>query len=101
MNLKQNDLEYLRDMIGEGNLTVAQANVEMVRMQRVRLVTNRMSAHIRKVLNDAVKAGQLGHMKKDGNKPEAYYHPTFEYLAKAERNAYQLQIISALGKVCC
>jgi len=84
--LAQNDLEYLKDMIDLGKITALQANVEMVRMQRVKVVANSIPSHIRKALNDAVKTGYLAHKKKDGRKPEVYYHPNFEHLANEERN---------------
>ena len=95
MKIKQNDLEYLKDMIEQGKMTVDEANIEKVRMQRVELVINRLPANVRKVYNMAVKAGKLGHMKKDGHKPEAYYHPSFEYLAVGERNSHEKSIINA------
>ncbi|WP_157900139.1 hypothetical protein [Rhodoferax koreensis] len=100
MKLNQNDLESIKDRMQRGELTAAQANVEMVRAQRVRLVTSRLPADIRSTLNAAVKAGQLGHMKKAGSKPEAYFHPTFDFLAKAERNKAAETAMRALLAVC-
>lgn len=100
MKLQQNDLEYLKDQMQKGLMTASQANVEKVRMKRVELVTSRIPADVRKALNEAVKAGQLCHMKKDGNKPEAYYHPTFDYLAKAERNKHAENIFRAVISIC-
>lgn len=100
MDLQQNDLECLKDQMQKGQLTAAQANVQKVRMKRVQLVTGRIPADVRKALNEAVKAGELGHMKKDGRKPEAYFHPTFEHLAKAERNEHEREILRALAATC-
>ena len=94
--LKQNDRIYLSDMVDRGEMTADQANVAKVRMMRVELVTSRIPQQVRKALNAAVKRGELGHMKKDGHKPEAYYHPTFEYLANDERRKYERYVISAL-----
>lgn len=99
MELKQNDREYLIDQVQRGLMTADQANVEKVRMQRVLLVTGRISADVRKALNAAVKRGELGHLKKDNQKPEAYYHPTFDYLAKAERRDHEQKTLKALSKV--
>ena len=99
MELKQNDLERLHDMVQKGELTADQANVQMVRMQRVMLVTARIPAEIRKALNQAVKRGELAHMKKDKHKPETYYHPTFDYLARSERNKHELSVLRAVAGV--
>lgn len=99
MKLKQNDLEHLQDMMEQGIMTADQANVEKVKMMRVQLVTCKMPSRVRKALNDAVKRGELAHVKKDGHKPEAYYHPTFDYLAKAERKTYELDTLKAIAGV--
>lgn len=99
MKLQQNDRERLVDLVQRGEMTAAQANVQKVLWQRVLLVTSRVPADVRKALNEAVKRGDLGHMKKDGNKPEAYFHPTFEYLAKQERREHERMVLNALVKV--
>lgn len=101
MKLNHNDLEHIKDMLNLGKITVDQANVEKVKCMRVQLVISRLPANVRKALNEAVKRGELGHMKKDGNKPEAYYHPTFEYLAKSERNEHERNVFNAILNVCC
>lgn len=85
MQIKQNDLERIKDKLFLGELTLAQANVQMIRCERVRLVVGGIPIAVRRALNAAVKAGELGHMRKDGHKPEAYYHPTFEWMARGER----------------
>lgn len=100
MQIQQNDLEFLKDQMSKGLMTAAQANVAKVRMQRVLLVKGRLTTDFRKSLNAAVKAGELGHLKKYGNKPEAYFHPTFDYLAKGERTAHELSVYRALQSVC-
>lgn len=94
---RQNDIEHLQDLMQRGELTAAQANVQMVRDQRYRMVINRLPADVRKALNEAVRSGLLGHMKKDGHKPECYFHPTFEYLANAERLKREREVISLRG----
>lgn len=98
--LNQNDLEHLQDLLERGEITADEANVEMVRTARVRIVTNSMPKQVRKALNDAVKSGKLGHYKKDRNKPEAYFHPSFDYLARSERNRIEQETIQALMKTC-
>jgi hypothetical protein len=66
---------------------------------RVKLVTCRIKADIRKQLNEAVKRGELKRMKKDGNKPEVYYHPEFEHMAIGQRVNHEKEILIALSKV--
>ncbi len=99
MDMNQNDREHLIDMVQRGEMTAAQANVKKVLMQRVLLATGRIPAEVRKALNEAVKRGELGHMKKDGHKPEAYYHPTFDYLARSERNEHARSVVQAVAGV--
>ena len=101
MELTQNQIERLSDLLQRGEITASQANVEKIKMQRVHLVTCRLSADVRKALNEAVKKGELGHVKKTDGKPEAYFHPTFEYLVAGERNAYVRKSVASLSKVCC
>lgn len=94
---RQNDIEHLQDLMQKGELTADQANVQMVRNERFRMVVNSLPASLRKALNAAVRSGELGHMKKDGHKPECYFHPTFEYLAKAERLKREREVINMRG----
>lgn len=97
--LNQNDLEYLKNMLQRGEITSLQANVEMVRMARVKVVRNSIPSEIRKALNTAVKNGELCHKKKGDRKPEVYYHPNFEHLANQERNLVENKMLEALAKV--
>ena len=100
MDLKQNELEHLEDLLERGIITPEAANVEMVKMARVRLIENRLPAKVRKALNLAVKNKELGHLKKDGNKPEAYFHLSFTHLARSERSKRESDIKKALHSVC-
>lgn len=93
--ISQNDMEYLVDMIERGEMTVDEANVEKVLTQRV-LVVKALPKSVRVALNVAVRDGKLRHKKKEGRKPEVYYHPNFEYLANAERNRAEREMIAAL-----
>lgn len=90
----QDNIERLQDLMQQGLMTADQANIEMVKMDRVRLVINKLPMQVRRSLNEAVKNGELGHMKKDGHKPECYYHPTFDYLARSERKTHEQSILS-------
>ena len=97
---QQNNRERLIDQLQQGLITTDKANVQMVLNERVRVV-NKLSRDVRKALNAAVKKGELGHMKKEGLKPEVYYHPAFESLAKEARNKKFNSGIRALKAVCC
>jgi len=97
---KQNDREHLVDMMERGIITAAEANVQAVRNDRFRVV-HRLSRDARNALNAAVKRGELEHLKKDGMKPEVYYHPSFQYLAIEARNKAVNAGVNALKSVCC
>lgn len=96
--LTQNDMEWLQDMVQRGEMTAERANVEKVRMARVQVVS-KLPSQVRSALNAAVKTGYLAHKKKEGKKPEVYYHPNFEYLANEERNRFEKQMLEALAGV--
>lgn len=100
MELNQNERIRIIDALETGKISADEANVEMVRSQRVRLIESPIPRDVRKALNNAVKVGTLGHKSKSGNKPEAYYHPRFEHLAKAERNEHKRAVERALLTVC-
>ncbi|MFB5761125.1 hypothetical protein [Paenibacillus medicaginis] len=96
--LNQNDWEWLRDMVRRGEMTADRANVEKVLMARVQIVKS-LPAQVRSALNAAVKTGELCHKKREGRKPEVYYHPNFEHLANEERNRVEKQTLEALLRV--
>lgn len=50
-------------------------NAALIRCQATRVVKDRIPACVRDELRKAVKAGVLGHLKKDGLKPEIFFHP--------------------------
>jgi len=99
MPLTQNHIEHLKDLLERGEITAEQANVEKVKMARVQLVTGRVPADVRRALNAAVRRGELAHWKKDGKKPEVYFHPNFDYLAKEARSKHERNTISAIAGV--
>jgi len=99
MRLHQNDLTRITDLCQRGEITPDQANVMMVLDRRVLLVDYKIPATVRRALNAAVKSGDLGHKKKDGRKPEVYFHPKFEHLAKEERSKYERHLINCLSRV--
>lgn len=50
-------------------------NVESIRNLGVRQIRGKVPAQVRKELMEAVKKGDLGRLKKDGLKPEFFFHP--------------------------
>jgi hypothetical protein len=74
-------------------------NVEVVRMMGVRLISGRIPREVRAELQAAVKAGRLGHLKKDRFLPEALFHPNAKGTAIQRREVVARQSIAALGGV--
>ena len=87
MQDQQNNRERLLDKLDRKEITVDDANVQLVLQERFRVV-HKLPAAVRKALNAAVKSGKLGHLRKDGVKPEVYFHPSFKHLAVEERNKH-------------
>lgn len=50
-------------------------NVEQILCQASRVIRGRVPAQVRAELRRAVAAGVLGHLPKDGLKPEIFFHP--------------------------
>jgi len=50
-------------------------NVQNILIQATRVIRGRIPQQVRRELQAAVKAGALGHLKKDGLKPEIFFHP--------------------------
>ena len=99
MKLTQNHIEHLSDQLQRGIITADEANIEKVRIARVQVVTGKLPAQVRKALNGAVKRGYLGHLSRDGHKPEVYFHPTFDYLAREARSKHERKVINSLAAV--
>ena len=98
--IKQNDMEYLKDVVQQGKITADEANIRKVEMQRVLMCVGTIPASVRKALNAGVKTGRLEHKKKDGHKPEVYYKVGFEHIANAERNDYAKSVVKAIAGTC-
>lgn len=96
---KQNDTERVLDQFDRDLITADDANVTIVRNERFRLIRGRLPRPVRAALNKAVQSGLLGHFKKEGLMPEAYYHPTFKYLAFDARKREAAQGIEAVRRV--
>lgn len=96
---QQSALEHAKAMMEQGK-TAAEANVELVRMEGVRLVTGRIDRDTRNPLLAAVARGQLGHLPKKGLKPAAFFHPNSLAKAKSLRNQAAHSSVEAIKKVC-
>lgn len=76
-------------------------NVEQIRVQAMRVIRGKVPAQVRKDLMGAVRNGELGHLKKDGLKPEIFFHPDHLHGAKDRQKreaAYSIELIK--GVVC-
>lgn len=74
-------------------------NVEQILVRAHRVIRGRIPAQVRKELMVAVKAGVLGHLKRDGLKPEIFFHPDHKNGAierQAREAAYAVQCISTV-----
>lgn len=74
-------------------------NVEQIRFQATRVIVGRVPAEVRKELNAAVRAGWLGHLKKDGLKPEIYFHPDHLHGAIERQNREAAYAVASIAKV--
>jgi len=83
---RQNEIEIVRDRLARGEINLDRANVELVLVDRAYEVRGKIPRSVRNALSDAVKCGTLCHLRKDGAKPEVFYHPNFKYLANEIRN---------------
>lgn len=91
-------IETARGMQEKGELDCG-INAMFVRLMGVRIVSSRVPADVRRELNDAVKAGKLGHLKKKRLKPEVYFHPGAEFAAREKRNEIANAAIRSLQGV--
>lgn len=72
-------------------------NVEQILAQGMRVIRGKVPAQVRKELAAAVKAGVLGHLRKDGSKPEVYFHPDHKHGAADRQKreaAYTAQCVA-------
>ena len=91
-------MEYALDRLDRGEFTAAEANVLMVQIEGVRIVSGRIPKEVRAALNEAVKSGELGHLKKEGLKPEAYFHKNARANALEERNRIAIEKTESIKK---
>jgi hypothetical protein len=74
-------------------------NVEQIRSRAYRVIRGSIPFGIRKELMDAVRAGELGRLKKDGLKPEVFYHPDHLHGARDAQRREADFAISCIRKV--
>lgn len=72
-------------------------NVQNILCQATRVVRGKIPAAVRKELMAAVKAGALGRLRKDGLKPEIFFHPDHKHgaIERQQREAqYAIECIA-------
>ena len=74
-------------------------NVELIRKHGHRVVRGRIPREVRIELMAAVKAGDLGHLKKDGLKPEIFFDPDHLHLARDIQQREAQYAIGCIAKV--
>lgn len=74
-------------------------NVTNILVQATRVVRGRIPAQVRAELRAAVKAGVLGHLPKDGLKPEIFFHPNHKHGAIERQKREAEYSISCIAKV--
>ena len=99
MECYENALQIAMDKVDRGLWTVDQANVEIVCMMGVQVIVNSLDRSVRSALNKAVKSGKLGHMKRDGLKPEVYFHANGRSNALEERERIFKSKLERLSKI--
>ncbi|MCE2762857.1 MAG: hypothetical protein LW713_17940 [Acetobacteraceae bacterium] len=96
---QQQALQYAKGLTDKG-MTVADANVALVRMEGIRIVKARMPRDVRAALMAGVVDGRLGHLPKDGLKPEAFFHPNSIWKAKEARQKEENTAVRAIAAIC-
>jgi len=96
MTSYQNALDHAKDQMQQGKLTAAQANVYIVKMMGVRVINGKIPTDVRRQLNEAVKSGEIGHIKKSGLKPEVYHHKNARCKALEAQRRHELASLEAI-----
>lgn len=99
MTSEQQAREYATDQMQQGKINVDQANVLIIQMMGAKAVINKLPMSVRKALNNAVKAGELGRIKKDGLMPEVYHHKNGRAKALDLQRSFVKGKIEAISKV--
>lgn len=99
MTNEQNVIERIKDQMSIGNISVDEANIQIIEELRFRVITNSLTRQVRKALNQGVKDGRLVRIKKDGANAEIFCKKGFEYLAIIERKRLEKLRLDALLKI--
>lgn len=91
----------LEQVKGMDNLSLDEKNVELVRIEGVRVISGVTPRSVRSALNAAVKVGYLGRLKKEGIKSECYFHPNSRSRAIELRNQEVRDFAKVAIKICC
>ncbi len=91
--------EHYSDQIKRGIMSAADANVQLVRDLRYKVIVGKVPADVRRALFAGVKEGKIAHAKKTSETPEAFYHPDFFFMLKEEFNRLRLKKMNALKGV--
>lgn len=75
-------------------------NAERIYAQGTLVVRGRIPTQVRKELRSAVKAGMIGHLPKDGLKPEVFFDPRHTALACELQANEAIYSINCIRKVC-
>ena len=76
-------------------------NVQQILVQATRVIRGKVPAQVRAELRAAVKAGVLGHLAKDGLKPEVFFHPDHKHGAIERQQREAKVAIQSIASVMC
>jgi len=74
-------------------------NVQAILVEGERIIRGSVPATARRELREAVNAGVLGHLKKEGLKPEIFFNPDHLHLAKQRQEEEALDSIRRIASV--
>lgn len=74
-------------------------NVSSILVGGTRVIRGKVPAQVRGELRAAVKAGVLGHLAKDGLKPEIYFHPAHKNGAVERQKREALYSVGCIATV--
>lgn len=76
-------------------------NVSLVRSEGCRLIKGAIPRVVRTELMAGVKKGVLGRLKKEGLKPEVFYHPDHESVAISSQTEAAIASAELISKILC
>ncbi|RWR09782.1 hypothetical protein [Paenirhodobacter populi] len=74
-------------------------NVEAIRVHAMRVINGKIPAQVRRELMDAVRKGHLGRLRKDGMKPEIFFHPDHKHGAIDRQRREARYAVECISKV--